>query len=278
MIIILSTLGILFVSLLCVSFIFMTGSDRSVLLQREKSFAHNGIDRFYHIRESSGTSDQTAIVVGLHGFSGDAKMFAYYTGIQNTLPESDIILYPKTVDPQLGQKTGWNAGFCCGSGWAQNAQDAEFILALIESTKQEYDVPDAKVFVTGFSNGAFMTQRLAAEYPDVIDATASASGTIGTESFQLEPTSPVPILLMHGEKDTRVSFSGGSSNDDPEFDWKSHTDTVAAWTATNQESAETKAITYPEDKHQWHDWRLFNIWHKKPAASVEVARFFNNYR
>jgi len=268
----------LIIAVLVTVFVLFTGSDRSVLLQNAKTFDHNGTTRSYLIREPSNATADSAIVVGLHGFNSSARAFAYYSGVQNTLPETDIILYPQAIKPDPGQKPGWNAGFCCGSGYKQKYPDAEFILALIEQTKRDYGLQNAKVFVAGFSNGAFMAQRLASEYPDKIDAVVSASGTFGTEAYSLEPKSPVPILLMHGEQDTRVTFEGGASPGDPEFVWKSHEQTVEAWQAINGADIETKVITYPNDGHKWHDWRLLNIWHKTPQASIETANFFSSYR
>lgn len=260
-------------------FIIFTSRDRAVFgFSNRQSLSHNNVTRDYIELAPKSISSDTAIIVGLHGFSGSARQFGYYTGLHNVVPKSDIILYPEAVEPEKNQKTGWNAGFCCGSGWVQQANDIGFIAELIDSTKQRYNLPNAKVFIVGFSNGAFMAQRIAAERPDIATAFASVSGTIGTAKKTLAPTQPIPILLTHGALDKRVLFDGGTARNDPEFDWISHEETVDVWQSTNKNEAETRSVIYPNDAHKWHDWRLINIWNSAPNGSRQVSEFLDAYR
>jgi endo-1,4-beta-xylanase len=50
------------------------------------------------------------------------------------------------------------------------------ILSMVDYAKQHYNVDPARVFVTGFSSGAMMTNVLAAEYPDVFAAGSAFMG------------------------------------------------------------------------------------------------------
>ncbi|MEQ0564926.1 PHB depolymerase family esterase [Amycolatopsis sp. NEAU-NG30] len=50
------------------------------------------------------------------------------------------------------------------------------ILSMVNYAKQRYNVDPARVFVTGFSSGAMMTNVLAAEYPDVFAAGSAFMG------------------------------------------------------------------------------------------------------
>ncbi|MBE1493068.1 endo-1,4-beta-xylanase [Amycolatopsis lexingtonensis] len=50
------------------------------------------------------------------------------------------------------------------------------ILSMVNWAKQRYNVDPARVFVTGFSSGAMMTNVLAAEYPDVFAAGSAFMG------------------------------------------------------------------------------------------------------
>ncbi len=267
---------LVFVSLLCVIFfVFLTSKDRMVLLGNYQSFEFNNSQRRYLVL--SPKKPVTKIVVGLHGFGDTPRRFAYYTGLHNALDSETLVLYPFASDPtKQGTKRGWNSGFCCGSGWLNNVDDSGFIMALIDTMKQEYNAPDAKVYITGFSNGAFMTQRLATDYPDLIDGVAAVSGSIGTNKTKLEPRKPIPILLMHGKQDTIVPFNGGVGSSDPDFTWLSHEDTLKTWLDINKGIEKTNEVTYVEDGHKWHGWRIANIWHKVPEASKEVAAFFNS--
>ncbi|WP_284742645.1 extracellular catalytic domain type 1 short-chain-length polyhydroxyalkanoate depolymerase [Amycolatopsis sp. RTGN1] len=50
------------------------------------------------------------------------------------------------------------------------------ILSMVDYAKQHYNVDPGRVFVTGFSSGAMMTNVLAAEYPDVFAAGSAFMG------------------------------------------------------------------------------------------------------
>jgi len=55
----------------------------------------------------------------------------------------------------------WNAGWCCGKAEKNGVDDVGFISALIDKMLDDYNISPDKVYVTGMSNGAFMSYRLA---------------------------------------------------------------------------------------------------------------------
>jgi polyhydroxybutyrate depolymerase len=209
-----------------------------------------------------------------------------------------VVAYPDaTRTTARGDKPGWNAQFCCGSGWKSGVDDVEFIRTLIRNLTAKYNIDQDRVFLVGFSNGAFMTERFAVEHPDLVAGVAVISGTIGTKASTLQPSAPVPMLLTHGAKDTRVAYNGGESPGDPEFDWLSFATTVDAWKVANGcnddaadvvSTARVKTtkyreclaplttIEYLENGHVWDGWRLGNVWTRRPRASQEIARFFDS--
>ena len=173
--------------------------------------------------------------------------------------------------------------------------DVEFLRVLIERVTKEKGIAPSNVFMVGFSNGGFMTQRFATEHPDLLAGVAVMSGTIGTKGNVLKPRTPVPMLLTHGMKDQRVRYDGGESPGDPEFDWASFATTVQAWKQANRCTDSTETITktstqlitvynceaplttieYLDNGHVWDGWRLGNVWTRRPRASVKVNEFFD---
>jgi len=260
------------VAMLIVVFVFLSSADRSVLFSKPSRVSINGLERTYRVYKPS--QEINKIIVGLHGFGGNGRSFAYYTGLQNVVDDTTLVVYPDASKPtKKGMKTGWNSGFCCGSGYFNNIDDAGFLVALIEQFKQGYG-ENTKIFVAGFSNGAFMAQRLAVEYPEIIDGVASISGSIGTERKALGPKQPVPILVTHGKLDKTVPFNGGPGND-PDFVWLSYQQTLAKWSENNGSTALTETVVYESNGHKWNGWRLFNFWQKNPNQSQSVVEFFN---
>ena len=220
----------------------------------------------------------TRLIFGLHGFSDNARRFGYYTGLHNVAKDW-IVVYPEATKPQSGDvKTGWNSGFCCGSGWVDKVDDVGFIKQLADEIISEYGLEENKFYVTGFSNGAFMSLALATQAPESVKAVAVSSGVMGTADNQLSPSQSVPVLLMHGQKDKTVPYIGGPNEADPEFDWLSFDESKSLWERANENQAPTETIVYENDGHQWHDWRIFKFWHKTPQASVEVINFFESLR
>jgi polyhydroxybutyrate depolymerase len=276
-----------------------TGRDRSVLLGRSASIEVGGVERTYRVvGNQSGAPKQRRLVIALHGYTGNGRQFAYYSALHNAFGTDTVVAYPDaTKTTARGDKPGWNAQFCCGSGWKSGVDDVDFIRTLIGDLAAKYNIDQDRVFLVGFSNGAFMTQRFAVEHPDLVAGVAVISGTIGTKASTLQPSAPVPMLLTHGAKDTRVAYSGGESPGDPEFDWLSFETTVDAWkraNGCNDDAADVVStarvmttiyreclaplttIEYLENGHVWDGWRLGNVWTKRPRASQEIARFFDS--
>ena len=272
-----------------------TGRDRSVLFGRSESIKVVGIGRGFLVSKGSDPKPRN-LVIGLHGYGGDGRQFAYYTALHNAFGADTMVVYPNASEPKAGQKTGWNAEFCCGSGWKNKVDDLSFLEALIKQLRQKQGIAADRVFIVGFSNGAFMAQRFAAERPSLVRAVVSGAGTIGTTGTngkQLRPSTPVPMLLMHGVKDERVKYSGGISPGDPEFNWIGFTETADAWRKANGcrskpnvlEAADRRTTTYGDcaaqlttieffnDAHVWHGMRIANVWTRRPKASREAAAF-----
>ncbi len=254
----------------------LSSRDRSVILQPHKTFVHDTTERSYLISLPSNVTEDSRLIFGFHGYGDSARRFAYYTGLHNAATDNDIVVYPQAIEPSSNQRTGWNAGFCCGSGWKQDTDDIGFIVSLADSLIEQYQLNSDQFYTTGFSNGSFFSQRLAIDVPDRVAAVGASSGSIGTTENRLTPAQAVPILLLHGEKDQTVPFNGGIKSGDPDFDWLPFSATLDTWKTTNNDEALTESIVYPEDGHVWHDWRILNFWHRQPKASLEIVKFFDS--
>jgi polyhydroxybutyrate depolymerase len=291
-------LALLSLAVLLVVFVAFTGKDRSVLLGRSSSIEVDGRTRTFRVvgNVKGSPVSKRRLVIALHGYAGNGHQFAYYTALHNAFGSDTVVAYPDaTKKTAKGDKPGWNAQFCCGSGWKTSVDDVEFIRVLIEELRMKHQIDAQRVFLVGFSNGAFMTQRFAAVHPDLVAGVAVISGTIGTKNNSLQPTAPVPMLLTHGAKDTRVRYDGGESPGDPEFDWLSFATTTKAWKLANGCNEQTaKVVTtsrrttttyedclaplmtveYLDNGHVWDGWRIGNVWNRRPRASTEIAKFF----
>jgi polyhydroxybutyrate depolymerase len=287
---------IVVILVLVVLFGFFSGADRQVLLGRSHVLRHNGVDRTYKLYVPKKLRGQPSLLIAFNGLGGSGWQMAYYAALHNSTPKDMLVAYPDAVLPnERGVRQGWNAGFCCGSGYVSKADDVGFIKELVATLKRQYNINPDKIFAVGFSNGGMFVQRLATELHGEIAGFASVAGTIGTSKSTLKPTQPVPMLLIHGEKDAIVLAAGGASTSYPDITWRSFAETAKAWeeantcseaqtekqpdiTITRYKTCEAPLEThlYTKNKHMWPDWRLFNIWHKKNEGSATTINFFSS--
>jgi polyhydroxybutyrate depolymerase len=150
------------------------------------------------------------LVVALHGFGGTAsQMEQDYKLTAKSNQAQFVIVYPEGTKSNGPLKLqSWNAGTCCDDAANQNVDDVGFISQLIQKLVQQFKINPKKVYVTGMSNGAMMTYRLACEIPSQIAAIAPVSGTLLTRQ-PCQPSRPVPVLHIHSAIDTKVPYKGG---------------------------------------------------------------------
>ena len=93
----------------------------------------------------------------------------------------------------------------------ENVNDEGFILTILDSLENNFNVDTDSVFVAGFSMGGFMSNKMAVKHADRITAIASVSGTLG--HFQaFEPTGNINTMHIHGTADETISYANADFN------------------------------------------------------------------
>jgi polyhydroxybutyrate depolymerase len=160
------------------------------------------------------------------------------------------------------------------------------------------------VYVTGLSNGAMMSYRLACELSDKIAAIGPVAGAF---NFQpCVPAHPVSVVIVHGTADQHVLFNGGIPKrqvDRHERRDTSVKDAVAFWTKHNRctqppakenrgkvtrESYEgctngsgVTLFTIQDEGHTWPGGSKWAPWAddstQEISATDEIWKFFANH-
>lgn len=168
--------------------------------------AFDGVTRSYRVYAPPARGPRPGLVLVLHGWKGSGAEIERRTRYRfDALAERDgfIVAYP---DASAGQ---WRSGH---PGETTTSDDVGFLSALIDALTATYGVDPARVYVTGFSNGASMTYRLACERPDRIAAIAPVSGGMAarmTPGCAQASRRPIPLLAVHGTADPVVPFDSG---------------------------------------------------------------------
>ncbi len=189
-------------------FVFFAFTMTSFAQWSNHSFVHAGLTRSYRIYVPAiyNSSNPVPLVVAMHGLGDDMTNFSG-VGFDAVADTANFIsVYPQAIsDPNFG--TAWNSG-AGAFGFYPNStvNDVDFIKCLIDTLSAHYNINQSKVFATGFSMGAFMTNRLACELSNKIASFASVSGTIGS-GITCSPTRAISICHFHGTADATISYT-----------------------------------------------------------------------
>jgi polyhydroxybutyrate depolymerase len=167
---------------------------------------HEGKRRSYLVHVPAEARGPLPVVVSLHGRGSNAWQQELVTGMSR-LADIDgfMVVYPESLDGT------WNGGTCCS---ASPRDDVDFVRKVLEDVERRRCVDARRVYVTGISNGGYMTYRLISEAPELFAAAAPVAAHLGLaggdapafEKFSVEAADPVPILHFHGTADERVAY------------------------------------------------------------------------
>lgn len=185
----------------------LSGSDQRA------SLIHDNLKRTFniHIPQSFDKSTQIPLVIVLHGRGGNGESMILVTlkGF-NKLADKDgfIVVYPDGIE------LNWNDGRmdeeANDRAHRENIDDVGFISALIDLMIKDYNIDQKRVYVTGISNGAIMSYRLACELSQKITAIAPVDGNIPyLLVHECSPSEPVSVLAINNINDPLVPFYGG---------------------------------------------------------------------
>ncbi|PKP21237.1 MAG: phospholipase [Bacteroidetes bacterium HGW-Bacteroidetes-21] len=204
-----NTIGLILITLFFVSDIFaIPVKNKSPLIR--KTMTHNGLQRSYYLYVPSKINQaKIPLLIALHGGMGNGEKMEKLTQSGfNTLADEEnfIVVYPNGIG------RNWNDGrkSMPSNYKAHNntIDDVGFISALIKKLIETDNVDPARVYVTGMSNGAMMTHRLAIELSDQIAAGAAVCGNIPAD-LTSTPKSKVSMMMINSMNDPLVPYEGG---------------------------------------------------------------------
>lgn len=154
------------------------------------------------------------LVVFLTGTGGTAAWADHETGWSKLAARDGFALaLPEALPPDPSAPTSflsnpprWNDGSPAlfdSPEW----NDVEFLSFVIDDAVSRFGANPQRVFVTGFSNGAGMTFRFAAECANRVAAIAPAAGHLW--AHDPKPSRAVPTLYTIGSADLLLPLRGG---------------------------------------------------------------------
>jgi polyhydroxybutyrate depolymerase len=281
-----------------ISFLWI-GIGNSVAQNVTGSFVHDGLTRTYtlYIPANYNATNAHPIVFNLHGYTSSGTAQASLTKM-NAIADTAgfIVAYPEGTLDNSSQPY-WNSGY--GTG----VDDIGFMDALIDTIVANYNVDLQRVYSTGLSNGAIMSNTLACALNHRIAAIAGVAGTMSVaQNASCSPSNRIPVLHIHGTSDVVVPYAGNAALLGVNAliaHWRTHNGLTTASTTTsfsniNGFDGSTADLFRYETGSNYpvHLIRVNNGGHSWPGsgvfvsgntnmdfdASLEIWKFFNQYR
>ncbi len=212
---------------------------------------HDGLEREYFVFLPSNYDAEEKLPVGvfLHGYGGTAtgteaevtqglNVYAEKFGYVMVYPQGTWFMAGDSPETQW-EATTWNhisdgfdkgpegpictadaeiypcppeCGACGSCGWTSCNDDTGFLKALVATVASDFAVDDKRFYVSGFSNGAMMAQRIGCEASDLFAAVALVGARV-EPGFECAPTNKLPLMQINGGKDRVVPHDGSASDD-----------------------------------------------------------------
>jgi len=136
------------------------------------------------------------VVIDLHGWGESAAIQVHISQLgAYGATHRFITITPQVAEPAMV----WQLGF--------DGKDVAFIGALLHTVDTTLCVDRNRIFVTGYSFGAFLTSTLACVDASQIAAVAAVAGI--QDPHGCRPSRPVPVVAFHGTADPFVPYLGG---------------------------------------------------------------------
>jgi polyhydroxybutyrate depolymerase len=169
----------------------------------EVRLEHDGRQRRYLLHVPPGVTpagEPLPLVFVLHGVGGSADSVDALTGF---VPIADrerfLLAFPSAASLAWGD-------------WRQPAEidDVDFMRAVVADVSTRLPVDPRRIYATGISAGAVMSNRLACDAADVFAAVAPVVG-VGPPVYQTRcrPVRPVSLIIFLSSRDQIVPFEGG---------------------------------------------------------------------
>ena len=235
-----------------------------------------------HVPKDYDPKKKYPFILTLHGYTSNGRGQLGFFPLGRLAEKYDFIYSaPDGID------RSWNATDACCDRQGK-VDDSTYLRSLILKAMKEYNIDKKRVYITGLSNGGFMSYRMAHDHSDLITAIVPFAG-VGFDKWPSNPKNPVSVLHIHGTRDRTIKWGGGGLRS---ARYPSAEDNFAKWRAFNQcekktdtsdlkidldrkvDGAETKVVRYEskDGKVVTELWEVVDGGHVTPPRSAARER------
>jgi len=166
--------------------------------ETKETLTSGGDSRWYfrNVPPDHSLGKGVPLVLDLHGYSEGAQIHLLMSGLEKFGDAKGFV----TLTPQgTGPVARWDTTL--------GSKDLKFLGDLLDTAESQLCIDTNRVFVTGLSNGAFMTSAAACQFNDRVAAVAPVAGVRTIKGCTFKRS--VPLVAFHGTGDQFVTFDGG---------------------------------------------------------------------
>jgi polyhydroxybutyrate depolymerase len=198
----------------------------------ERMLVVAGLERTYLLHVPPGVNPRSPVplVLVFHGHRMDAEYLLAMSRFNDVADAAGfLVAYPNGTGPS--EALSFNAGLCCGSAAENNVDEAAFARRILADLEGTLAVDPARIYITGFSNGAILAYRLACEMSDTFAAFAPVDGNLMFGPCQ--PRQKVSLIHIQGLSDSSAPYSDEDLDPDTDPNILSVEGSVAFWASVD---------------------------------------------
>ena len=176
--------------------VFQTGLTK-------QNIDHDGLKREFNLYVPTiySSSLKHPILFNLHGGASTAQEYMEYVSDMRSIAENEnfILVYPQATSDSSGDPT-WHLGG--ENSKSTEVDDVGFIGKIIDDLSSIYSIDQTRIYVIGFSNGAYLAYEIGCLMNDKIAGIGVVAGHMFIDTFNsCSPSHPTPIINIHGTED-----------------------------------------------------------------------------
>jgi len=143
------------------------------------------------------------LLIGLHGFGSTGSRLGWWSGLGTRAPAAGFLAVFPDATGQV-----WDDH---GTGRLDGRDDYQFLAALVDHLVETENADPERIFITGVSTGATVTERLIRTGIVHARAAALVCGTARSASRDVTAIAVerMPLLMFAGTRDPMVPYAGG---------------------------------------------------------------------
>ncbi len=155
-------------------------------------------------------SKSSPLIIALHGYTSTGAELEKFLQLAPVAQARGILYVAPDGSLDNNGIQFWNATPACCNFFGSKVDDEAYIMSIVYSVSNRYNVDQKRIYIIGHSNGGFMAHHMACADSSRIAAVASFAGATYMDQSSCKPTQPITILQIWGTADETISYQGGA--------------------------------------------------------------------